>query len=56
MEVISIKNIGFPVEDKLYTRLKMVCLMKNVTLKEFLTNLIKKEVEKQEEELKKNEK
>lgn len=56
MEVVNIKNIGFPVEDELYTRLKIVCLMKNVTLKEFLTKLIKEEVEKQEEELQQNKK
>ncbi len=51
MEVIKIKNIGFPIDDELYTRLKIICLKKNVTLKQFLTSLIESEVEKQEKEL-----
>lgn len=49
MEVKKIKNIGFPIDNDLYVKLKIECLKENVSLKEFLTQLIKKEIEKREE-------
>ncbi len=48
-----IKNIGFPIDEELYTKLKIICLKKGVTLKEYMTKLIEKEVEKEEKSDKK---
>ena len=48
---MKIKNIGFPVNEDLYERLKILCIKKKVTLKQFMINLIEREVELQEKEL-----
>jgi len=42
------KNIGFPVDEELYIKLKLICLKKNISLKQFLTSLIEREVNKEE--------
>jgi hypothetical protein len=44
-----IKNIGFPVDEDTYVKLKILCLKKNVTLKEFMLQLIKDAVKEQED-------
>jgi len=48
---MTIKNIGFPVDDELYERLKILCIKKKITLKQFMIDLIEREVELQEKEL-----
>jgi hypothetical protein len=48
VEVINIKNIGFPVSDDLYLKLKIICLQEGKTLKEHMTQLVEKDVKEQE--------
>jgi hypothetical protein len=49
MEVMVIKNIGVPIPDGLYFKLKMLCLKKNITLKEFIIQLITKTIAEEED-------
>ena len=48
---MKIKNIGFPIDEELYERLKILCIKKKVTLKQFMISLIEREVGLQEKEL-----
>ena len=45
MEVRSIKNIAFPVEDELHMAIKIQATKKGKTIKDYIIELIKKDLE-----------
>ena len=48
MEVKTIKNIAFPVEDELHTRIKIQATLEGKTIKDYIVELIEKDLETKE--------
>lgn len=45
MEVIKIKNIAFLVDDELHKQIKVLCAMEGKSIKEYIIELIEKDLE-----------
>lgn len=45
MEVIYIKNIAFPIDDKFHTEIKLQATKEGKTIKDYIIELIKKDLE-----------
>ena len=45
MEVIKIKNIGFPVDDELHIKIKIQATKEGKTIRDYLIELINKDLE-----------
>ncbi len=40
----KVKNIGFAIDGKLYEKMKIYLLLKELTIKDYITNLIEKDL------------
>lgn len=45
MEVVFIKNIAFPVDDKFHMEIKLRATKESKTIKDYIIELIKKDLE-----------
>ena len=45
MEVIEIKNIGFPIDDELHMKIKIQATKEGKAIKDYLIELINKDLE-----------
>ena len=50
MEVITIKNVSFPLEDELHMELKIQATREGSTIKDYVIELIKQDLEKKKEQ------
>jgi len=46
MEVIKIKNIGFPIDDELHMKVKIQATKEGKTIRDYLIELINKDLQK----------